>query len=416
MNEFSYKDFKIFENQNLYHVQNDTTKNEQKRKRLDFYKILTKEINTKNDTEKNKKLYFPCITSILFLGLNDIAGDKIINAYYILNNSLNKLEIIKNNILKILEENKDEIQKNNNPLDKIKYGLTKGNLIKFFYNTLDKTFINQDKYVEYNEKLIKEQFNIFKNINSERPLFEKIFKREYRGLNKSFFIQLFLPYIIEKRKILKYKGDIIKKEKGYYGLLAFDYFLNLSDSYNIKKLVNNEKNKLNNKNEKLIDYNKYIINVPNYKNNINNKNYQIFTKIDNYNLLYFDMIDKSIYKNKHLLNINNIYKEFYNSLQKCIDISYTDLYENLVQLILLDFNMLKLFLYYVHPKLFNSAIDIGYLIKNNIFQSINNMQDYYEDYKEWYYQIFKKGEPISEDILTESSNFLVFLEKLLNNI
>jgi hypothetical protein len=435
MNDFTHKNFKMFENENLYYINKVTNNNEEnkttnnnndKKKRLDFYKILTNPINisnnksNSNNESNSNNLYFPCITSLLFLGSKDIAGGKIINAYYILNNSIKKLDIIKNNILKILEENKDEIQKNNNPLDKIKYGLTLSNLIKVFQNTLDKTFKNQKEYVDYNDNLIKEEFNIFKNMKSGRPLFEKIFKREYRGLNKSFFIQLFLPYIIEKRKILNYRGDPIKKDKGYNGLLAFDYFLNLTDSYDIKKLMNDEKEKLikKNKNEKSmnINYNKYIINVKNYKNNVNNKDYKIFSKMDNYNLLYFDMMDKNVYKSKHLENINNIYKEFYNSLQKCIDISYTDLYDNLVQLILLDFNMIKLFLYYVHPKLFNTSLDIGYLIKNHIFQNINSMQDYYEDYKEWY-QKFKGFIPDQkDDILSEASNFLGFLENLLKNI
>ena len=437
MNDFTHKNFKMFENENLYY----TTKNKRdidkilkdmksiskinitknsKKKRLDFYKILTKPINDPNSKNISNDIYFPCITSLLFLGSDDIAGEKIINEYYILNNSIKKLDIIKNNILKILEENKDEIQKNNNPLDKIKYGLTLSNLIKIFKNTLDKTFINQKEYVDYNNNLIKEKFNIFKNIQSERPLFEKIFKREYRGLNKSFFIQLFLPYIIEKRKILNYKGDEAKNDKGRNGLLAFDYFLNLSESFDIKKLMNHEKEKLikNNKNEKSMDinYNKYIINVKNYKNDVNNKDYKIFSKMDNYNLLYFDMIDKNVYKSKHLENINNIYKDFYNSLQKCIDISYTDLYDNLVQLILLDFNMIKLFLYYVHPKLFNTSLDVGYLIKNHIYQNINSMQDYYEDYKEWY-QKFKGNTPdLNDNILSEASNFLGFLQNLLKNI
>jgi hypothetical protein len=184
--------------------------------------------------------------------------------------------------------------------------------------------------------------------------------------------------------------------------------------------IEEEKEKLEKKNNSKINYNSYVINSPNLQNSKkknNNTEYgskPLYNKINNYNLLYFDVIDKNEIKTNHLKNINNIYNEFYNNLLRCLNTSDSDLYENLINLLLLDFNLIKLLFYYVKPINFNTAIDVSYKIKKYIYNNITDFQDYYNDYLEWF-KIFKgKGQKdTSDNFMLEDFNFISFLENII---
>ena len=431
---------------------------------------------------------FPTVPSLLFLE-NDIAGGVIIKEYYSVKYYMSILDTYKNNILTILQQNKDEIDKINSKskygLDKLKYNIDKDLLIIKFKENLDKTFPTQNDFNEFINIFAKNNYNIFKDNDDIKALFFKIFQKEFKGNSntKKFFESLFARYNEIRRTMLKYiKANIVMsggsqsslqridsnsinnsmsnissltnnersstnnfkasnkknlinipnipikpitidglfEHESLHGLLAFDYIFNLHNSFNVMQKIEEEKEKLEKKNNSKINYNSYVINSPNLQNSKkknNNTEYgskPLYNKINNYNLLYFDVIDKNEIKTNHLKNINNIYNEFYNNLLRCLNTSDSDLYENLINLLLLDFNLIKLLFYYVKPINFNTAIDVSYKIKKYIYNNITDFQDYYNDYLEWF-KIFKgKGQKdTSDNFMLEDFNFISFLENII---
>ena len=217
-----------------------------------------------------------------------------------------------------------------------------------------------------------------------------------------------------------------KNEKNNYtSLLAFNYIFDLEAVIRMKDMKNKNMEELS-KNNKNINYNKYLLNTnENNENNIFSKTPQIFKPvlhpiIQEYNLLYIDEIDRNIYKKKHLENINKIYDNIYKNYSDIINDSNTNLYENIISLIDLDYNCLEFLYYYADDNLFNNAVDLNHSAKNYINDQINNFEDYYDEYLEWYKK-FKDYDNRGSDndvdkMLYDEIDFKSYLIKLMERI
>ena len=388
----------------------------------------------------------PTIPSIYFFK-NDTCGYNIIDAYCNIKYYLKKLYELKTFILTILEESKDEIEKNKKLLDKQKYNLTKKDTIledKSYFDKFMETsglepnifkliIKSQSDFINFKNKFVKNNYSLFKGNTFSNPYFVNIFQRIYKGSNKNFFLNLFREYSQIRNKILKYRGNLIRTtefykhniENEYYSLLAFSNFFDLDSILKMKEIKEKQRNNKNNKSNN-INYNDYILNINN--NNLNNikhtnKNNNIFKphlykKIHEYNLLYINDIDKNIYKKKHSENIDKIFDNLYKHYQYVVDQNKVDIYDNIIELIELDYSLIEFLYYFVEKRLYNNAVDINYQVKNNINEKISVFEDYYDEYLEWYKK-FRMCDETSNPIdlfLLDEVDFEKFFMSLMNKM
>ena len=429
---------------------------------------------TKNNFEpfKNKKLFndeftfknmieeLPLIPGMYFKK-NDSLGSSIINSYYSIKINLDKLRIIKQFILKILEVSfKNEVI--NKHISKEKYKLVSNNLIINFGTNISDTFSNQKKFNDFIELYKKEKYNILKNIKKDEPYFFSIFQNEYNGKSKTYFINLFKKYIEIRKQLLSYLSTD-------YGILAFDFLFNLNEVLDYEKIkvkltnkINNNKNnennyiisgnnsnenngeikfyRMGNKVQKIGSNTVYKVNSVNYtgekveytikntsntaktEETVNSNRLKPFSykslpkKIHKFDTLYISNLDKEVYKVEHLNCIN----EKYNNLKSSID-NYVgpganyNLYDVIVNNFESDFNMIEFIFYYADPVLFNKGIDAHFLIKEFISKKINNFELYYEQYIMWFNTLITG---ISDFKMqgTEESNFATFFDNIIKKI
>jgi hypothetical protein len=219
---------------------------------LDFRNLIDNSSGTVSGTAS-----LPIIPSIYFntQSLPDPSGRNIINKYNEIKINLDKLEIIKNFIISILESSKINLK---DKVQKKKFMLDEKNLIIDFDDDINKTFNDEDDFIKFKDEYINEKYNLIKNINKKLPYFYVLFQKTYFNKDKNFFIKLFKEYI-NIRKIL------LNEIKDNYGLLAFNMVFDLSNIFNYKKEVDNKKIKKTTKNNN--SKNSYIIYGNNLKNN-----------------------------------------------------------------------------------------------------------------------------------------------------
>ena len=336
----------------------------------------------------------PTIPSIYFFK-NDTCGYNIIDAYYNIKYYLKKIYELKTFILTILEESKDEIEKSKKILDKKKYNLTADDTILVFQNKLDSTIKTQSDFINFKNNFLKNNYSIFKENTFSHPYFVNIFQRIYKGDNKEFFLNLFREYSQIRNKILKYRANLFRttefyindSKNEYYSLLAFSSFFDLDPILKMKEIKEQRKNKIKNNKLNNINYNDYVLNVNNNKYRKNEKCMTkpvLYKKIHEFNLLYVNDIDKNVYKIKYSENIDKIYDNLYKHYKYVVDENKVDIYENIIELIELDYALIEFLYYFVEKRLYNNAVDINYQVKNNINEKISVLEDYYDEYLEWY--------------------------------
>jgi hypothetical protein len=424
-NIMPFIDVGLYENRNKFLRNNGTI-------RIEDYQI--KDIFLNNDPLKN----IPTIPSIYFLN-DDMCGYNIIDAYYNIKYYLKKLYELKTFILTILEESKDEIEKSKKNLDKQKYNLTEKDTIlnkktELQFNIFKRNITNQSEFNIFKKDFVKNNYSIFKENTFSQPYFVNIFQIEYKGSNKNFFLNLFREYSKIRNKILKYRNNLIRttkfhrndKENEYYSLLAFSNFFDLDPILKMKEIKEKEKNKNVNNKSNTINYNDYILNVNNDNLNNNEKKRNednifkpiLYKKIHKYNLLYLNDIDKNIYKKKHSENIDKIYDNLYKYYKEVVDENKVDIYENIISLIELDYSLIEFLYYYVEKRLYNNAIDINYQVKNNINEKINVLEDYYDEYLEWYKKFRKYDKTLNpiDLFLLDEVDFEKFFMSLMDEM
>ena len=108
-------------------------------------------------------------------------------------------------------------------------------------------------------------------------------------------------------------------------------------------------------------------------------------KIEKFNALYTEINNMEYYINEHNTRLTNIYNNIITAINNSFndDASY-DLYNITVNLLEIDFNLIKFIFYYIDQAIFNNFILTHIKIKNYIYDKINTFSMYYEDYIDWY--------------------------------
>ena len=208
------------------------------------------------------------------------------------------------------------------------------------------------------------------------------------------------------------------------GILGFDMVFEINDNIHFDKIKNIEKEKIskNNKNNKnYINYNEYIllgeniINNTNIVNNTTTKKSTLQTKIHKSNLLYLENNDANYYINLHKNKLTNIYTNIISSKNNSLDNgSSYDLYNITINLLELEFNIIKFIFNYIDETIFNNFIDIHIKIKQYIYEKINTFNVYYEPYIEWYNRVILELSGSLIGINTsEVENFKDFFNKII---
>jgi len=350
---------------------------------------------------------------------NDKIGSNIINNYNNIRINIKKLEIIKNFILSILKTSQFELEKFK--VSKKIFHLEQNNLIIKFEDTFNDTFKNNDYFNNFINNYIKENYNIFKNIKSDVPYFYKIFQNIYIGKNKNFFLDLFKKYIKIRKIILTF----IQKNNG---ILGFDMVFEINNNIYFDKIKNIEKEKLSKDSKNYINYNEYILSGENIMNNtniINNKSTNITSKkitlqskIHKSNLLYLENNDINYYINLHKKKLTDIYTNIITAKNNSLDngASY-NLYNITINLLELEFNIIKFIFNYIDEIIFNNFINVHLKIKHYIYEKINTFDIYYEPYIEWYNRVIIKLPVSLIGINTsEVENFKDFFNKIISKI
>ena len=359
------------------------------------------------------KIYFNKSTD------NDKIGSNIINNYNNIRINIKKLENIKNFILSILKTSQFELE--NFKVSKKIFHLEQNNLIINFEDTFNDTFKNNNSFNNFINNYVKENYNIFKNIKSDVPYFYNIFQNVYIGKNKNFFLDLFKKYIKIRKIILKF----IQKNNG---ILGFDMVFDINNNIHFDKIKNIEKAKLSKDSKNYINYNEYILsgeNIINNTNIINNKSTNttakkstLQSKIHKSNLLYLENNDTAYYINLHKNRLTNIYTNIITSKNNSLDngASY-NLYNITINLLELEFNIIKFIFNYIDEIIFNNFIDVHLKIKYYIYDKINTFNIYYEPYIEWYNRVILKLSSSSVEInTTEVEDFEKFFTKIISKI
>lgn len=342
------------------------------------------------------KIYFEIGKNTNSIGV----GNDIINSYNNIKTNIKKMDIIKNFILSILKTSLSELK--NISIQK-KYQLKKNNLIINIENNLNKAFNDQESFNEFLNNYKKENYNIFKNTISENdtPYFYNIFQSEYLGKNKNFFLDLFKEYIEIRKNIIPH----IKKNNG---IIGFDMIFEINDNINLDKIKNTEKTILKEGNNN-INYNEYILSgeniMTNSKNNNNvpkkkSKSPNLQPKIHKSNLLYIEKYESDHYINLHSTKLKDIYSIITNKVKSLANSESNNLYDITVNLIELDFNVIKFIFNYIDQDIFNNFIKSHIKIKRYIYEKINTFDIYYEPYIQWYNKTFS----LSSESITKNSN------------
>jgi hypothetical protein len=324
---------------------------------------------------------------------------------------------------------------------------------------------------------IKNNYNLLKKKsksldNSDNLDFMYIFQKEFNKKSKSFFYKLFQEYVRERNKLIKYVstdygilafnfifdlkyklntpntninpnenidsykiinkeidinsnnkyniGDVLYSNKDYSNKVGYVYKKDFSDTkpYTIK--ISNT-NKLVNSNESN-DYEKYNLKEMENKFHVKSKaKPTLQEKIHNFNLLYKNLIGQESIVSNYSKNINNIYSNFYKSIDNYLnDNSENNLFNVINNNLELDVNLFKFIFNYVDIGIFKKAVDINYKIKKYIDNKIDNFESKYESYILLFNQINNiiSFDNIYKDDLDnlDFKNFLNnIIEKLNNN-
>ena len=379
--------------------------------------------NTLDFPELIKKT--PFIPSIYFN--QDLEKNEIIDIYFKINLLFDELENIKSKIFFILNTSKTDLEKMK--FSMTAYNLSMDNLLINITqnpkNDFKKNFEKQENFKNFIDKFTdNDNFKIFKDNESiQKSLnFFYIFQNTFTGNSntKKYFLSLFKLYISTRTKLV----DLLKAN---YGILAFYLFFDIKEN-NAKKSKDNSTN--SNNNSEKINYSKYkLLNdaVNNeYEDNAGSENenskknkYTLDSKVNKYNKLYvLNFYDNNSYKLRHKTNMNNLFKNFHESLMFFVgNKSKNNLYNVCYYDIETDFYLLKFLYSYVSVDLFNKCIDLNFKIKSKIYKSINIFDVYYEQYINWWKQLSGKqiGNSNSKSI-GMNVNFDTFLNQQMKKI
>jgi hypothetical protein len=338
----------------------------------------------------------PTIPGIYFVkdcnNISNLNNNSIIDKYFEIYRTIENLEKIKDNILSILDMSKSMmvkkiISRDQYNLDNKNFGIEKKNRIIFnFTNDKKKDYASNFKthkdFKKFIDVFIKENYNIFRGIETYLPYYFYIFQNEFSDISLSYFVNLFRQYNNLRDKL---SNNI----RSAHGILGFKSFFDID--FNTKKIRNNFKKNSNIKNNNF-NYNKYLLegNKSNNKSYLNEnspeskKIHYLKSKIHEIDLLYLTFVDEEFIKNNHRENCYKNYEALYDSLDKIVgNGAQYNLYDITKNMIELDFNIYKFIFSYVEPELFNNIVINHYKIKNYISKKINSFERYFDLFIQW---------------------------------
>ena len=291
--------------------------------------------------------------------------------------------------------------------------------------------------------LVKNNYNLLKKMkkssNPKDPYFMYIFQNESNKKSKSYFYKLFQEYKKERTNLIKY----ILNDYGIlafhfifdlkYKLTKPDITINPNENIENYKIINKETNVNSNKETNVnsnndynvgdILYNRskdksnkiiygkeygYIYNIDYrlskpYTIKLKNPNNEQFAylsisdmlkyikknkikptlqkKINNFNLLYKNLISNDSIISDYKNNINTIYSNFYKSLNNYLNENPEySLYDVIKNNLDLEINLFKFIFNYVDIGIFNRAVEINTNIKTYIDNRIMDFESKYESY------------------------------------
>jgi hypothetical protein len=362
-----------------------------------FKDILTVE-------EENKRI--PLIPSMYFSKNNSI-GSQIINTYYTIKITLEKLETIKKFIIFLLDSSKYDLERIE--VSKLQYKLVSDNLIMKKESEIDK-ILDEFNMLSPIAKS-KNTFSMLKG--SDQNIFypKMIFQSEYNKdpKSKTYFIKLIKKYVAIRKKLIK----LIYNNPG---LLAFSFVFDLEDKLLHEKIMKKQISKMN-KSKKSNNLNKYILyskNTPpppveSLPSGKVEPDKNMINKINNYDILYKKFLSEPAYINKY----NTLIKEYFDSLKESIDNhvgggSENNLYNIVKTGIELDFNAIRFIFYYVEINNFVKYLHNHILISDDILKGINIFSLYYDSYIDWYNEYPNHPTSSNNNRITEESDFKTF--------
>lgn len=163
-------------------------------------------------------------------------------------------------------------------------------------------------------------------------------------------------------------------------------------------------------------------NLNNYKRikNVSGKNLKVtdrsmVNKIHDFDLLYTNVLNQQYYKDEHSKNINNYYKEFKKSIENYIgDNAKFDIFSVISSSLENDFCLIQFIFNYVDPVIFNNAVDNHYKIKEYISKKINDFEEYYDQYIDWYNNFIGATAFFDNYGVTDESDFKSFFDKIFS--
>jgi hypothetical protein len=376
-------------------------------------KVFFKDILTETDPTKR----IPLIPSIYFNN-NDSIGSQIINKYYTIKITLEKLETIKKFIIFLLESSKYDLKKIK--ISKLKYKLVSDNLIMKKESKIDKILdeFNQSAPIAKSNNTFSMLKGSDQNIFYPKMIFQSKCNKDPES--KTYFLKLIDKYINIRQKLIKLLYD-------NPGLLALSFVFDLEDKLLHEKMIKKEiskKNKSKNNN----NLNKYILYGKNTTSSVISTptgtrippvspDENMINKINHYDILYKKFLSEPDYINKH----NTLINEYFDSLKESIDNhvgsgSEDNLYNVVKTGIELDFNAIRFIFYYVKIDDFVKFLHNHILITNNIEKGIDKFSLYYDSYIEWYNNYPTEPIPPSNNTITDESNFKAFFDSILKSI
>ena len=405
----------------------------------------------------------------------DNIGSKIINSYYTINSYFQQLYIIKNFILSILRSSKFYLEKMK--VSKERYKLSSKNLIIKFKDTLSddfdiKDFVNKfngnnynllnnkninvpDFFIifqnEYKGKSKSFYINLFKKYIEIRKKINEYIKEYYGLLSFNLFFDISAGEQFEKMKYLESLKNISKKNNmpdynkyilfgektknnfendelkigdiftnnpsssTEYKLIKIDFINNREKPYVLKNISSSTSKHLS-----YFDLNTLYTRIqstplsvtPNIKK-ITNRSMK--DKIHHFDLLYKNILNQEYYKMNHINNVSNYYIQLKTSIDKYVGVdAQFDLFNVASSSLEADFNIIKFIFYYIDPIKFNRAVDINYKIKDYIYKKINNFEEYYDEYVDWYNIFIGAVADFDPNLPTEESDFKSYFDKIFN--
>ena len=138
-------------------------------------------------------------------------------------------------------------------------------------------------------------------------------------------------------------------------------------------------------------------------------------KIHDFDLLYTNVLNQQYYKDEHSKNINHYYKELKKSIENYIgDNAKSDIFSVISTSLENDFCLIQFIFNYVNPVIFNNAVDNHYKIKEYISKKINDFEEYYDQYIDWYNNFIGATVFFDNYGVTDESDFKSFFDKIFS--